>query len=191
MRAATEFFSENGYKGTSVRAIVEKAGISMGSFYHHFNDKADLYIQIADEGSLAVRRFMRSVGNFESHMSLEERVWGFFHAYIDAADKHSSMVLLLISEKETLPPRVRKMVEGEINLHRRELEQGLRAGLEAGALEPMDMRMASEAIVGMVIHMVKVYFTNPTVQRETVIDTLARATIGILRAMPEKAPGGS
>jgi len=185
MRAATDLFSENGYKGTSVRAIADKAATSMGSFYHHFSDKADLYIQIADEGSLAVRRFMRDVGDFGSDMSVEERAREFFKAYIDAADKHNSMVLLLISEKETLPPRIKKMVEGEINLHRRELEQGLAAAVEAGILGPMDARMASEAIVGMVIHMVKVYFTDPTVLREAVIDTLALATTGILRSMPE------
>lgn len=185
MRAATELFSGNGYKGTSVRAITDKAGTSMGSFYHHFSDKADLYIQIADEGSLAVRRFMRDVGDFGSDMSVEQRAWEFFEAYIDAADKHNSIVLLLISEKESLPPRIKRMVEGEINRHRRDLEQGLTSGVEAGILGPMDAHMTSEAIVGMVIHMVKVYFTDPTVQREAVINTLARATIGILRSMTE------
>jgi AcrR family transcriptional regulator len=188
MRAAIELFAENGYKGASVRAIVDKAETSMGSFYHHFSDKADLYIQIADEGSLAVRRFMRDVGDFGSDMSVEERVWEFFRAYVDAADKHSAMVVLLISEKETLPPRIKKMVEGEINLHRRELEQGLTAAVDAGILESMDARMASEVIVGMVIHMVKVYFADPTVRRKDVINTLARATLAILRSMPERTP---
>jgi hypothetical protein len=78
------------------------------------------------------------------------------------------------------------VVEGEINLHRRELEQGFTAGVKAGVLEPMDARMASEVIVGMVVHMIKVYFADPTVQREAVINTLARATIGILRSLPEE-----
>ena len=186
IRAAIELFAENGYKGTSVRAIADKAETSMGSFYHHFGDKADLYIQIADEGSLAVRRFMRDVGDFGSDMSVEERVWEFFRAYVDAVDKHGAMVLLLISEKETLPPGIKKVVEGEINLHRRELEQGFTAGVKAGVLEPMDARMASEVIVGMVVHMIKVYFADPAVQREAVINTLARATIGILRSLPEE-----
>ena len=186
MRAAIELFAENGYKGTSVRAITDKAETSMGSFYHHFGDKADLYAQIADEGSLAVRRFMRDVGDFGSQMSVEERVWEFFRAYVDAVDKHGAMVLLLISEKETLPPNIKKMVEGEINLHRRELEQGFTAGVEAGILQPLDARMASEVVVGMVVHMVKVYFADPRVRREDVINTLARATIGILRSLPEE-----
>lgn len=184
IRAATELFAKSGYKGTPVRAILEKAGISMGSFYHHFEDKADLYISIADEGSLAVRRFMRSVGDFESGASLEDRVWAFFRAYIQAASKTDSMVLLLISEKETLPANIKKMVEDEIDRHRKELEQGLAAGVEAGFLKPLDVRMTSEAIVGMVRHMAKIYFTDPTLDEEDVIKTLARSTIGILRSMP-------
>lgn len=188
MRAATGLFSERGYKGTSVRAIVEKAGASMGSFYHHFRDKADLYVRIADEGSLAVRRLMRGVGDMGSGMTVEERARRFFEAYVDAADRHHAMVLLLTSEKETLPPHVRKVVAGEISLHRRELEQGLVAGVEAGVLDPMDARMASEAVVGMVLHMVKVYFSDPAVDREAVITTLARATAGILRSMPGTPP---
>ena len=108
MRAATELFTKSGYKGTQIRAILEKAGTSMGSFYHHFENKADLYMSIADEGSLAVRRFMRSVGDFESGSSLEERVWEFFRAYIQAVSKTDSMVLLLISEKETFRQILKK-----------------------------------------------------------------------------------
>ena len=184
MKAAIALFAQNGFKGTSVREIVKNAETSMGSFYHHFQDKADLFIQIADEGSLAVRRFMRGAGNFDSDMPLEERTWNFFNAYIEAADKHDAMVLLLISEKETLPPKVKRVVAEEIDRHRRELEQGLTAGVAAGVLEPMDARMASEAIVGMVLHLVRVYFTDVSVKREDVVSALARSTIGILRTMP-------
>ena len=184
MQAAIELFAEFGYKGTPIRAIIKKSGASMGSFYHHFKDKADLYVTIAEEGSLAVRRFMRSVGDFESDAPLEERAWEFFRAYIDAASKHHSMVLLLISEKETLPPDIKQMVQEEIATHRRELEQGLSQGVEAGVLEPMNTRMASEAIVGMVLHMVKAYFMEPDLDKDEVITTLARSTIGILRSMP-------
>ncbi|WP_028314578.1 TetR/AcrR family transcriptional regulator [Desulfatibacillum aliphaticivorans] len=184
MRAATELFAQSGYKGTPIRAILKKAGVSMGSFYHHFKDKADLYISIADEGSLAVRRFMRSVGDFETGDSLNDRAWSFFRAYIQAAAKNDSMVLLLISEKETLPENIKTMMEDEIARHRRDLEQGLMAGVEAGLLKPMDARMASEAIVGMVLHMVRVYFTDPSVEMEDVISALARSTVGIIRSMP-------
>jgi len=184
MRAATGLFAESGFKGTAVRTIVREAGASMGSFYHHFRDKADLYIQIADEGGLAVRRFMRRVGDFGTGQAMEDRVWEFFSAYVDAADKHDAMVLLLLAEKETLPPAIKEVVSAEIDHHRRELEEGLASGVQAGVLVPMDVRMASEAVVGMVLHLLKVYFTDPTVERKGIVDALARGTIGILRTMP-------
>lgn len=190
MKAAALLFAEGGYKGTTVRAIVERAGASMGSFYHHFKDKKDLYIQIADEGSLAVRRFMRGVGDFESDMPMEARVWKFFRAYIEAVDKHDAMVLLLVSEKETLPENIKKTVAEEINRHRRELEQGLKDAVKAGVIGAMDARMVSEAIVGMVLHLVRLYVTDPSVNRGDIIATLARSTIGILRSMPNSVWAG-
>ena len=63
------------------------------------------------------------------------------------------------------------------------MEQGLAAGVHAGFLNPIDVRMTSEAIVGMVAHVVRIYFTDPTLDEEEVINTLARSTIGILRSM--------
>ena len=41
--AALELFSSQGYRGTSLRQIAERAGISVGNIYHHFPDKEALY----------------------------------------------------------------------------------------------------------------------------------------------------
>ncbi len=65
IRAAAELFAEKGYKGASVREIMAKANALMRSFYHHFNNKADLYFQIVDDGNLTVRHFMHSEGNLK------------------------------------------------------------------------------------------------------------------------------
>lgn len=41
--AALELFILNGYVGTSIADIVERANSSVGSLYHHFGDKAGVY----------------------------------------------------------------------------------------------------------------------------------------------------
>lgn len=43
MGAAREVFVESGYDDASVVTIVERAGASVGSLYHHFGGKADLF----------------------------------------------------------------------------------------------------------------------------------------------------
>jgi len=41
--AATELFAARGYEGTSIEAVLERAGVSRGSLYHHFRGKDALF----------------------------------------------------------------------------------------------------------------------------------------------------
>lgn len=45
MDAATALAQEAGYAGISIRAICERAGLSIGAFYHHFSSKEDVLNQ--------------------------------------------------------------------------------------------------------------------------------------------------
>ncbi|GAA2421558.1 TetR/AcrR family transcriptional regulator [Actinomadura vinacea] len=49
LAAASEVFSESGFAQAAVTDIVAKAGASVGSLYHHFNGKADLYLTLFEE----------------------------------------------------------------------------------------------------------------------------------------------
>jgi AcrR family transcriptional regulator len=44
--AAAELFAEHGYENTSVQQIVQRAGVTKGAMYHHFNAKDDLLVEI-------------------------------------------------------------------------------------------------------------------------------------------------
>jgi AcrR family transcriptional regulator len=47
--AAREVFTTEGYAQAGVTDIVDKAGASVGSLYHHFSGKADLYLTLFEE----------------------------------------------------------------------------------------------------------------------------------------------
>ena len=49
LAAAREVFTSVGFAEASVTEIVTKAGASVGSLYHHFDGKADLYLVLHDE----------------------------------------------------------------------------------------------------------------------------------------------
>ena len=57
--AAWNLFSENGYDQTTVNAIIEKLGVSKGTFYHYFTSKEDILNAVVKtmtrEGLSAVR----------------------------------------------------------------------------------------------------------------------------------------
>ena len=46
--AAMKFFLEKGYDGTSIRAIMKKAGGEVGLFYYYFNNKDDVFDKALD-----------------------------------------------------------------------------------------------------------------------------------------------
>jgi AcrR family transcriptional regulator len=48
VQAAIDSFYERGYENTSVQDVVERARVTKGAFYHHFEKKDDLLIHIHD-----------------------------------------------------------------------------------------------------------------------------------------------
>jgi AcrR family transcriptional regulator len=53
LRAAREVFTEQGFAETSVADVVAHAGSSVGSLYHHFGGKAELFLALWEDHQLA------------------------------------------------------------------------------------------------------------------------------------------
>src|SRR3954467_8811796 len=47
--AAREVFSESGFAEANISDVVARAGASVGSLYHHFGGKADLYLALFED----------------------------------------------------------------------------------------------------------------------------------------------
>ena len=47
--AALQLFSTQGFRGTNVREIAKKAGVSIGNVYHHFEEKEAIFRTLLDE----------------------------------------------------------------------------------------------------------------------------------------------
>ena len=47
IEAATATFVENGYDATGTPDIAERAGVSVGTFYRYFDDKKQVYLEVA------------------------------------------------------------------------------------------------------------------------------------------------
>ena len=51
--AAREIFTEQGFIEASIADVVERAGSSVGSLYHHFGGKSELFVALWQEHQLA------------------------------------------------------------------------------------------------------------------------------------------
>jgi len=53
LEAAREVFAERGFTDASIADVVERAGSSVGSLYHHFGGKSELFIALWQQHQLA------------------------------------------------------------------------------------------------------------------------------------------
>jgi AcrR family transcriptional regulator len=51
---ATRMFAERGYEDTSIEAVLQEAGVSRGSLYHHFPSKEALFEAVAEDMETSV-----------------------------------------------------------------------------------------------------------------------------------------
>src|SRR5947209_10798586 len=49
LAAARQVFSESGFAEANIADVVSRAGASVGSLYHHFGGKADLYLALFED----------------------------------------------------------------------------------------------------------------------------------------------
>jgi AcrR family transcriptional regulator len=59
LRAAGEEFAEKGFAAASINRIIQESGMSKGSVYYYFEDKADLFATVVERGA---QRIMGEIG---------------------------------------------------------------------------------------------------------------------------------
>jgi AcrR family transcriptional regulator len=77
LSAAHDVFAESGFADANIADVVARAGASVGSLYHHFGGKADLYLALfedyqtrQEERAAAAVRAARSDGNLHDPVEL-------------------------------------------------------------------------------------------------------------------------
>jgi AcrR family transcriptional regulator len=106
--AAIELFLDRGVAATRVEDILAEAGVSVGSFYHHFRDKLSLAATVYLEH---LQRFQHDLlVELDRHTRTEDAVRGLVHAYLRwaAADPRAMRYLAQCRE-----PHVAEISEGE------------------------------------------------------------------------------
>lgn len=123
LAAGKEEFLEKGFKSSSLRNIVKKAGVTTGAFYGYFSGKEALFAALVEEHAKAIMNiFMSAQENFEKlpeeeksgHMGVESRTS--LNAIVDYIYAHFDEFKLLIckSEGTCYENFVHNMVEIEV-----------------------------------------------------------------------------
>jgi AcrR family transcriptional regulator len=176
-------FARKGLAGTNLKDdILVPAAVSVGSFYHQFRDKTDLFVAILEEHSETFRAMIRaahSPGAGDSPMDVARHS---FETVFGVADANDDLFRIMFRERESDEPRVRSYLRDN---HRRWVESLAddyqRAGLiaaHAGALARLAAQLISALTAGAVLNYLDQTPAERARMRHRLIEGLVRFVLG-------------
>lgn len=148
--AATRLFAHKGYGATSVREVVEAAGVTKPTLYYWFQNKEALFLEIVHGHIDALNELVR--GTIASEGTVRERLLRFVRAYMDGVNQNHDAVRLLMTI--TLPTQGEHPQVDLMSMHLEKMQllaglisEGVRTGELRADLSP---HAAVMALVGMV-----------------------------------------
>jgi AcrR family transcriptional regulator len=185
-------FARRGHAATNLKDdILAPAGVSVGSFYHQFKDKTDLFLAILEEHGETFRNMIHEAHRPREGVPGEALARHSFETVFRVAEENADLFRIMLRERESEDVRVRRSLrEG-----RRRWTQGLvedyRALLAPRAVPDADLELAAELVqsmtFGVVVQFLELDRDERSRQRERLIDGLVRFSLGGLAALLEAA----
>lgn len=105
-QAAAHLFSRKGYAATSVREIVQAAGVTKPALYYYFKNKEDLYVQLMEDALETLWQILSAI--IEQQGSMRRRLNVFFVSVSELFREYVDFVRLvnmcIHGPRDALPP---------------------------------------------------------------------------------------
>jgi AcrR family transcriptional regulator len=145
--AAERCFAERGYHGTTVDAIAERAGVSKGAFYWHFESKRDVFTALVDRVVGEVQPVYRELAATPSARTALRQMLeaGPSLAEDSLALADASLEYMAEARRD---PRLSRRLAAHLEIGRTLVAEQLRRGIADGELREVDVDACAAAIVG-------------------------------------------
>ncbi|MER5521648.1 TetR/AcrR family transcriptional regulator [Streptomyces sp. NPDC002763] len=177
VRAARQILAESGDTSASIQAIAERADVGFGSFYNHFDSKAELF-------ETAVADALEEFGQ-----AFDERLTGIddpaellaagFRLSARMADSHPELM-------QVLRRRGLGHIHSDNGLARRALRD-LQVGMASGRFTILDPVVALSALGGTLLSLVELRFARPEVGGDEAAVNLAEMVLRMLGLPADEA----
>lgn len=146
---ATELFGERGYHHTGTEEIVRRSGVTRGSLYHHFADKAALFEEVFDRADQRVSSQVRAAAS--AAVERGEDPWSVFvagwDAVLDTAVDEPLQRIRVVDAPAVLGWR--KWQERNARYTIANIQAGLVLLLEHGVLAPQPVAPLAQLLMGL------------------------------------------
>lgn len=179
-QAALELFTARGYAATSVREIVEGAGVTKPVLYYYFGNKEGLYLSIMEGVAGLYEAIVADLSGFEG--SARQRIFHFFTGMFDAVRENLTVVRLIYAiffgPPQGAPPYdFHRFFDGMLEI----VGSFLKKGMENGEFGRCAIRPMTWALVGCFNTIIEEQFCHepPRVDRQGLVETIEAILAGI------------
>jgi len=181
LTVARDAFARKGLAGVSlVEDVLRTAGVSVGSFYHQFRDKTDLFLAVLEEHTTAFRAMIREAHNPRGGRAPLDLARHSYATVFRIAEQNPDLFHIFVRERESDDPRVRKYLR---DTHRGWIASLAEDYQRIGAVTRQDQaELAAELISALTVGTVLRYLELPAAerrrQRDRFIEGLVHFTTG-------------
>lgn len=163
LESARVLFSENGYKGTSVRSINRRVGLADGILYHYFpGGKKELFQTIVTENFIKVERETENMHcrEYYGDYSLEDVLMISFDRFTETIESNIDIIRIIVKENDAC-----EFISTENILAVTERNKGfwadfLQKRAENGEIKYIDFEAAASVILSFLINYITLRVMN-------------------------------
>lgn len=146
IEAAINEFVEKGYTGASMESIAQRAELSKGGLYHHFNSKAEILFAVNQK---FLEPVMELAGKIESGHSIADGLIRYIHDYFSYWSHHQrELNLYFLTMNESFSnPQIMELYRESTNTIFTYFGELFRKGQEEGLFIPCNAHARAVALV--------------------------------------------
>ena len=148
-KVSVQLMSSNGYHGTSIQMIADKAGCSKATIFHHFNNKEGILLSVIERNVIAAVSGVTVIVQ-DKNMSGQQKLENFIRYHLHIVKEEGDVLNLYLRESKYLSKtskKIHKKTQRDyVNLVEKIIQQVIK---EQQIFKNVSSRVIAYAILGM------------------------------------------
>jgi AcrR family transcriptional regulator len=180
IEAATVAFAAKGYADTKVSSdVLRPAGISVGSFYHQFADKQELFAAVVEESATAAQRALGDTARRHATDDQRDRATATWRATLEMIDAFEPLYRIHLRERLNRDPAVATPLQAVKDTWAAALASAYR---REALPDGFPIEAATEQVMALSLGITQLYLdrdpTERLAERDALAERLAAFTVG-------------
>ena len=164
LEQAEKIFSAKGFHETTMAEIADASGFSIGSLYHFFSGKEELYSFIVME---KVRLMYAEIADAANrHRASRDKIRALVSSHFEYVENHMDFYRLLVGH-ESVPrseglKKLQELILDEHHRHVGYVEELLQEGIRQHVLRTLDTKPLANALMGIISYFKFAWIMNPS-----------------------------